>query len=306
MATPFKDLGKAAKDLLTKNYPDPKNVGNNLALGLSSKLKATEYVTVTTEAAKHPNGDDVSGSVETVFDCPEQKSKITLKLDTAQKYDVTFERRELVDGVTVELGGSFSEDSTVGKFNVGYKNDKVNGGVEVTYALGAKAPKVIPRFAATHDKFQVGGTAEVDLNQEGANMCKVYSGLASYNDKKHIGSLYYNSKDKVTGASYYQKYSNDIELGGDVSFKQLDFSAPYITLGGSYKPRSTSTFKARLQADTSKNVRGGFAIEDQFHHFKLQLGYDINLIQFSGQVSQGKYALNDQVGHQFAAKLILD
>jgi hypothetical protein len=307
MATAFKDIGKTAKDLLTKNFPDPKKVGSHLAFGVSSKLKATEYVTVTTEVNKHPNGDDVSATVESVFDITEHKTKVTLKLDVEQKYDITVERREIIEGVTVQLGGSFTEDSTTGKFDVGYQNENVNGGVEISYAHGAKAPKIAPRLAGTYDNFQAGANAIVDLNQD-KDKIQTYGVAGSFNDKKNIATVYYNAdpKGNLSGASFYHKYSGDIELGGDLSFKNHDFSKPTILVGGSYKSRETSLFKFRLLTTGTDNVRVGFASEEKFHHFKLQTAYDLNLHQFSGQVTKGDHKLNGATGHQFSVKLVLD
>jgi len=311
MATAFKDLGKLAKDLLNKNYPDPKKVGPHLAFGLSSKLKAPEHVTVTTEAYKHPNGDDVSATVEAIFDVPEHKSKATLKLDTEQKYDITLENSGLIEHVTVQLGASFNEVATIGKFDAGFVNEHANIGFEVAYTLETNDVKVTPRLAGTYNDFQAGFTAEVDLHHD--DKIRSFASIGSFNDKKHVASAYFNSTtneknktDTKGGLSYYQKYNGEVELGGEVSFKNLNFSSPTISIGSSYKPRISTNVKGRIVGSGTDNIRAGFSIEETFHHFKLQTSYDLNLVQFGGQVTSGSHNLVGQAGHQFGVKFVLD
>eukprot|EP01129_Flabellula_baltica_P009043 TRINITY_DN362_c0_g1_i1.p1 TRINITY_DN362_c0_g1~~TRINITY_DN362_c0_g1_i1.p1 ORF type:complete len:311 (-),score=82.24 TRINITY_DN362_c0_g1_i1:33-965(-) len=307
MATPYKDLGKGAKDLITKLFPssDKKSAGDNLGLAISSKLKAPSYVTVTSEASKHPNGETVSANAEVEFDVPEHNATLKVKFDTAQKYNVNAEFKDLVEGTKVSVGGEFTENDIVVKLSGSFKNDNVNAGVDVDYTVGSSLPILTPSLAGAYETFNGGVTAQLnfDTNEQNPSPLVSYGVAASHGDKEHVGTLFHSSDKKgvlTSGLSYFQKYNSDIDVSGDVTFTDLEFASPTVRLALSLK-QDTTLFKFRLQnTGALQNLRGAFAVEEKFNHFKLQTGYDLNLLQFVGK---DESAPEDLVGHQFGVKL---
>lgn len=312
MATPYKDLGKKAKDLISKLYPDPKKTGDNLAVAVSSTLKAAKNVKVVTEANKHANGQDVSGTVETTFDFKEEHNvTLKVKLDTAQKYNVSAEVENLgVDGSKVEAGVAFEEAKTTGLLNLGFKNENVNVGIDTTYEFGVGLPKLNVNLAGGNGNISGGVNVELDLNDD---LAQSPAGLALvYTDDKNVGTFYGRRNDKgalTGGLSFFHNLNAETDLGLDVNItkgkdKDLDLEKAIVSIGAQYQPRKTSLVKGKLQNTGFANeVRFAFAAEETFENFKLQTAYDLNLLAFCAGKSEDAPA---GVGHQFAVKLIFE
>jgi len=111
----FADLGKEAKDLISKNF----HFGT---VKLEAKTKTANGVNFTTEGAHNTDTGDVAGSLETKFAVPQYGLTLTKKWNTGNVISGTVSvDNKLVDGLKVDVDGSVSP--ITGKISTKLKTD---------------------------------------------------------------------------------------------------------------------------------------------------------------------------------------
>jgi len=109
MAKFFKKLYTSQKELIDDDFPelDNEKIGDNLGLKLITHLKnPSNGFTFKTTGFKHPNGDEVDGTLESEIKCSNYDLTLKGKFQTSNKYEATLSLNDkLVKGSTLFVTG---------------------------------------------------------------------------------------------------------------------------------------------------------------------------------------------------------
>jgi hypothetical protein len=146
MPSLFKDFGKAAKDLLGKNY----DFGDH-KVEVSSRANDVDF------SAEW--GAKGAGKVETVFALP-QKAQLTLEGDASNKVTGTVKAKNLMAGGTVKVKGS-----TRGNIFLGFEYLKEAGTFSIDVDESQKGRIVNASCLMQQNKLLLGGCAQMDAHK---------------------------------------------------------------------------------------------------------------------------------------------
>jgi len=129
MAKFFKKLYTQQKELIDDDFPELDNdkIGENLGLKIITHLKnAPNGITFKTTGYKHPNGEEVDGTVEPEIKFSSLDLTVRGKLQTSNKYEATVSLNDkLIKGSTVFVTGK-AELGTKPKESVEFGFDYLN------------------------------------------------------------------------------------------------------------------------------------------------------------------------------------
>jgi len=277
----FADLGKEARDLLSKNF----HFGT---VKIEAKTKSANGVAFTAEGSHNTGNGDVGGSLEGKMTLSPYGVSLTKKWNTANVVSGTIGiENKLIDGLKVDLDGSFSP--LTGKTSTKLKTDftglaNLRGTLDVASADFA-APTVHLSGVVAYQTLHAGCQASYDTAASKLvenNACVTYKsgGVAIHaailNGSKYSYSVHHAVNDNLQVAAALQ-----CDAGAETG----------LTVGGKYALDSTTYVKAKLdhklnlgvsysqniaagvQATLSTSVKGK-ALDQGGHLVGLQLNFD--------------------------------
>ncbi|KAJ1566079.1 Mitochondrial porin [Nowakowskiella sp. JEL0078] len=237
MPTPvFSDIGKAANDLLSKDYP----IG-------SAKL---EVNTTTSNGVKFTvvgNKDNKSGVIGSELKTKySDKSRGLTLTQTWTTNNVLSTQIELLDsiakGVKFDLHGSLhpAVGSKNAKAGVEYKQDNV----VIRTALDLfKGPTLSGDAVVGSDGWLAGG--EVAYEVSNARVTR-YNAALGYTTPEYTVSLHANNQLGAFVASYFHRVAADIEAGARATWNKASDSAVNLEVGTKYTLDRSSFIKAKI------------------------------------------------------------
>lgn len=236
-ATPFKDIGKACSDLLTKDYTVGKNV-------LEVKSKTANGVTFTPKATK--SGDKLDGTLTAKYMFPAKISG-EAKIDTKGVLSTTFETAALAKGLTVtmdcEAPSAGSAVLSVAKATVDYKQSMFTSKFSYEYYKSAASAAL----SAAYGSLVMGCSADTTLAPKFAlgkyaAACQFvqpdFTLAAKLSDSSKPGSTVYEG-------SYFHKVSPAMQVGAEVK-KAKDVG---VAFGCAYKLDKATSVKGKVATD---------------------------------------------------------
>lgn len=277
----FADLGKEARDLLSKNY----HFGT---VKIEAKTKAANGLAFTAEGSHNTGNGDVGGSLEGKVTLKPYGVTLTKKWNTANVVSGTigFENK-LIDGLKVDLDGSLSP--VTGKMTTKVKTDFTGlSNLRATLDVASAdftAPSVHLSGVAAYQGWHAGYQASYDtatckptennacvsyknggvsIHAAIANASKyTYTVHHAVNDNLQVAAAFACEAGAETGITVGGKYS----LDGSAYLKaKLDHK---LNLGVSY----SQAFGSGVQATLSARVNGK-ALDQGGHQVGLQINFD--------------------------------
>jgi len=279
--TKFADLGKEARDMLSKNY----HFGT---VKIEAKTKAANGLAFTAEGSHNTGNGDVSGSLEGKMTIKPHGVTLTKKWNTANVVSgiIGFENK-LIDGMKVDIDGSLAP--VTGKITTKVKTDftglsNIRATLDVASADFTK-PSInfsgVAAYQGWHAGYQTSydtatGTATennacvsyknggVAIHANIANASKyTYTVHHAVNNNLQVAAALSCESGKETGLIVGGKYS----LDGSAYLKaKLDHN---LNLGVSY----SQAFGSNVQATLSACVNGK-ALDQGGHQVGLHLNFD--------------------------------
>jgi len=236
----FGDLGKAANDLINKDF-------YHTAQGtLDVKLKAPNGTNV---AVKGKQGFDgvTSGSIEGKHTLKPQGVTITQAWTTASLLDTKVELSDVVaPGAKVDLQNLWNPskpNSAAQKLNLAWKNPNVHTRAFINYGTASGNVDATVDAVAGHEGFLVGGEAAYDVGK-GA-VTRYGLGLA-YQTPAYNATVNAVQNLNVIMASYYQKVNSSVEVGAKAGYDVPGSKAAGLELASKYKLDPLSFAKAKI------------------------------------------------------------
>lgn len=258
----FSDLGKAANDLITKDFYHTSQAT------LDVKLKAPNGTNVTVKGKQGFDGV-TSGSMEGKHTLKPQGVTITQVWTTASLLDSKVELADVVaPGAKVELQNLWNPAkpaSAAQKLNLAFKNPNVHGRAFLNYGTANGNIDAVIDVIAGHEGFLVGGEAGYDVQK--AALTKYSLGLG-YQTSSYTASLVGSQNLSIIAASYYQKVNGSVEVGAKAGYDVQASKASGLELASKYKLDPLSFAKVKI------NDRGIAALA---YSTKLNAGTTIGL-----------------------------
>jgi hypothetical protein len=279
MAPPsFGDLGKSARDILTKTY----NFGF-LKIDSTTRSGQLEFKT---NASHDQLSKNFGGGLEVKYDFPKHGMTVVEKWNTKGILvtELTVQDK-LVEGAKVGLETTF--DAAGGKrsglFKSSFKNDKVHFNVDSTVNT---QPVVSISGVARHQDWLAG--AKVIVDSAKANKIPQHHLIVAYTAPAYEVAMFQRNGTHF-GSSIYHKVNREVELAANAEWNQQGQDGAKLTVGGKFLLDDFNVLKARV----SNNSEVAVALTHTLRPgFKANLSAQANL-----------KAMNDGASHKFGLGL---
>lgn len=274
----FKDVGKAANDLINNDYCFDRK--------LKLKTKSASGVTLTTEGTLKPKG--VSGKLTAEFSPFEGINIKKLGVTTDGRFQTEAALLNAVDGVTFTVKAEDGADKPpAGELCVDYKHDSctVNGSVDVCDLNG---PTLYGASTFAYDKFTVGGEVRYNTgfdSTDGAPSVVDYNAVAAFDGGDFVASVSTKKKLSNASVSVHQSYSKDVQLA-----TTYNHGAKLLTVGGIYNLDSATKLQGKMN---SNGIVSANAIQKVGAGVKLISSVEVDAKNFSSD------------SHKFGLQLVL-
>lgn len=236
----FGDLGKAANDLISKDFYHASQAT------LDVKLKAPNGTNVTVKGKQGFDGV-TSGSLEGKHTIKPQGVTITQSWTTASLLDTKVELADVVaPGAKIDLQNLWNPskpNSAAQKLTLAFKSPTVHSRAFINYAAGTGNIDAVMDVVAGHEGFLVGGEAAYDV-QKGA-VTRYGLGLA-YQTASYTAALHGSQNLSVIAASFYQKVNSTVEVGAKAGYDVQASKPSGMELASKYKLDSLTFAKAKI------------------------------------------------------------
>jgi LysM repeat protein len=258
--TPFfwGNFGKSVKDLFIKKY-----TFKNQAI---IKYNAKNGVMLESGGVYQ---NDLSGYVKVT-----QKSKdlgtAEVTIETSGKADGRVKFDQYLKGLVLTISGN---EKPSAKVNVDYSQEYFAGSASVDTAIKNMQTKVEGTAVVGYEGLAVGGQAKFDVS--GDNELEDYNAGVEYTQEDFTATVQSGDKTERITASYYQKVSNDLQVGAAVEFGK---GGRVLTIGDEYQLDADTTLKGKL------NTKGivSAVVEHRLANPKLQFGVAASFNAFNG------------------------
>ncbi|CAI9717883.1 voltage-dependent anion-selective channel protein 2-like [Octopus vulgaris] len=236
MAPPsYADLGKSSRDLFSKGY----NYG---FFKLECKTKTSKGVSLTTSGNSNSESGKVNGSLETKYKWEEYGMTFSEKWNTDNilATEITVED-QIAKGLKVSFDTSFAPQTgkRSGKIKTGYKNDYINGGVDVDFEFAG--PTVHGALVLGYMGWLAGYQMSFDTSKSKLSRSNFAVGYSAGDFTLHTNV---NDGTEFCG-SIYQHVNPKLDIGVNLSWTS-NSNVTRFGLGGKYILDSDTSVSAKI------------------------------------------------------------
>lgn len=274
----FKDIGKRASDLITKDFPKEQKAEWKSTTADGVKLEFS----IKNEEGR--DGSKITGALKNEYTYKPWNNTTTVELNTEREFKAeTSFTPKFVKGLKTifsvqsqKKDGSLDYFSTVGaEFKNEFSSFTVSSEVGRANDNALKGSLVFGSQGAA-----VGINGEFLRKEQGPEFKEVKSSVSYASDEfdfvayGKVAQARNAKRSTELGASYFHKISSDLQIGTEVKFDvSSEDKKPSLTFGSAYKLNNDATLKTRV--DTSGVV--GLSLAQQVNKTtKLLVGANIN------------------------------
>nr|POE82304.1 mitochondrial outer membrane protein porin [Quercus suber] len=281
----FGDLGKAANDLINKDFYHAAQAT------LDVKLKAPNGTNVTVKGKQSFDGV-TTGSVEGKHTLKPQGVTITQAWTTGSLLDSKVELANVIaPGAKIDLQNLWNPSkpsSAAQKINLAFKNPNVHSRAFINYAQSNGNIDAVIDVTAGHEGFLVGGEAAYDVSK--AAVTRYGLGIG-YQAPTYSATVVGIQNLSTIAATYYHKVNSAVEVGAKAGYDVQAGKASGLEIASKYKLDPLSFAKAKI------NDRGIAALA---YSTKLNAGTTLGL-----GLSLDTQKLNE-AGHKIGTSLTFE
>ncbi|XP_014781329.1 voltage-dependent anion-selective channel protein 2 [Octopus bimaculoides] len=236
MAPPsYADLGKSSRDLFSKGF----NYG---FFKLECKTKTSKGVSLTTSGSSNSESGKVNGSLETKYKWEEYGMTFSEKWNTDNilATEITVED-QIAKGLKVSFDTSFAPQTgkRSGKIKTGYKNDYINGGVDVDFEFAG--PTVHGALVLGYMGWLAGYQMSFDTSKSKLSRSNFAVGYSAGDFTLHTNV---NDGTEFCG-SIYQHVNPKLDIGVNLSWTS-NSNVTRFGLGGKYILDCDTSISAKI------------------------------------------------------------
>lgn len=232
----FKDLGKAANDLLSKDFPVN---GTNLEI----KTKAPNNVVFKVDGIRDGNTGLINGNLEAKYLLPKYGLTFTPTWSTTNLVKAQFELdNKIAKGLKLDLATAVDPVSTAksAALTATYKQPGLHTRTLVDLFKG---PSFTLDAVIGRDGFLVGADATYDVQKAAISK---YNATIGYSAPEYAISLHGLANLSVFHASYYHKVNRDVEAGAKAVFEPKSGKNLSLEVGTRAYLDNASFIKAKI------------------------------------------------------------
>jgi len=230
MLPEFKDIGKSARDLVSKDFP----IGE---LKIEAKTETDNGVKFTTTGSQRNHDGNITGEIKTEFSC--HGVNVTDAYDSQNTVRITAEKRDVfTQGLRVKVEPTFVPFS-------GHRDLKLSAGfqsehVHATTTVDAFKNSANVSVVAGHGDFIVGGDITLRSKDIGP-----YGLIFGYSKPTH--EIVLSAKDKLNTfcGSYYHSINSDLQASASAIWTRKDNNT-IIEIGAAYRIDKDASTKAKV------------------------------------------------------------
>jgi len=315
MARFFKKLYTLQKETLDDDYLelDKKKIGNNVGVKLITNLKC-DCGNIKTTGFKHPNGEEVDGTVEPEFKIKDYDLTVKGKLQTSNRFESTVSLNDYITkGTTFFLTGKCEVLAVGNKSSVEVGFDYLNKDYG-SLNLKLISPTTfntddIELYAAGVASTQgISGGADVQLKPSSQDVSK-WNAYLQYDDADNSVAAFgkYEKKDKdnktrVAGIGVYRNVDARTKGALELSVDTFDTSKTTLKAGINYKGDDSSSVKGKVSVFGTNQFRLGTVYKQSLStSAKLTFATDLNLNSLFSESETKKK--DNLIGNQFGVSL---
>ncbi|GAB1598886.1 voltage-dependent anion-selective channel protein 2-like [Argonauta hians] len=236
MAPPsYSDLGKSSRDLFSKGY----NYG---FFKLECKTKTSKGVSLTTSGSSNSESGKVNGSLETKYKWEEYGMTFSEKWNTENilATEITVED-QIAKGLKVSFDTAFAPQTgkRSGKIKTGFKNDYVNGGLDVDFEFAG--PTVHGALVLGYMGWLAGYQMSFDTSKSKLSRSNFAVGYSAGDFTLHTNV---NDGTEFCG-SIYQRVNPKLDIGVNLSWTS-NSNVTKFGLGGKYLLDDDTSVSAKI------------------------------------------------------------
>jgi voltage-dependent anion channel protein 2 len=241
MVVAFKDIGKAANDLLTKDFKTGKNT-------VELKTKTPNGITFTPSATK--SGDKLDGSLKTVYSISKGMDT-EFNLSTSGVLKCTFEAADAIaKGMSMKVEGETPAPGKGGLLSSGlsevvYKTGPFRCQASYDFYKGDAIANASGTFAALTVGAECGYSTSKSALSKYAAACQYVQ--PDFTVSAKLAEAMSKPGKNFSGA-YYHKVSGDMQVGAELS-KAASKSDVDLAFGCQYKLDKDTTVKGKVDSD---------------------------------------------------------
>ncbi|KAG0165248.1 Mitochondrial porin [Apophysomyces sp. BC1034] len=231
----FNDIGKPAKDLLTKDYP----VGG---VKLEVKTTAPNGVTFKVNGQRDNKTGIIVGDLETKYADKANGISFTEAWTTSNHLNGKIElENNLAKGLKLELLTSLlpSVNEKAAKINATYKQPNVH----TIATLDVFKTQFSVNSVVGRNGFLVGGEATYSVPE--AKVTRFNTALG-YSAKEYAVAVHASNELSSFAASYYHRVNSDLEASGKASWNTKGSNAVALEVGAKLKLDSSAFVKGKI------------------------------------------------------------
>ncbi|ORZ34892.1 eukaryotic porin/Tom40 [Catenaria anguillulae PL171] len=232
----FSDIGKAASDLLGKDFP----VGS---IKLETKTTASNGVNFTVSGAKDNKTGGIAGELKTKYADKARGLTLTETWTTSNVLSAEVELADsLTKGLKLNLLGSLLPHAGTknAKVSLEYKQDALATRSSIDLFKG---PIATADLALNHDGILFGAETAYDLAS--GNVTK-YNFAFGYATREYAMALHAANKLDTFAGSYFHKVNKELEAGGRATWDRKSGANVSLELAAKYALDKDAFVKAKI------------------------------------------------------------
>jgi len=290
MAKFYEDIGLDSSDLLSKGYPVAGVVK------VTSETKTADGVTFVATGRRFLK--DKAAAVEIGFEpkyeWAARNVEVSVNVNTSNEYSTTAALKDIgIKGTKLSATAASGAKGVSYKAASSLKNDNVAVKTAATYTLGEKPIAVEGSLVGAYEKKFFAGVSGNYATAVGDKPALLLWGTKLGVEQGDLQShIFANTTEKnlLVGVGWFQKISDALKIGANVTADAKQVAGPAGTLGSEYKFNSLSSLKLKVGVQTHTDgskpfeARFGAGLKQALSaNFTATVGADINVRQVMGK-----------------------
>jgi len=290
MAKFYDDIGLDSSDLLSKGYPVAGVVK------FTSETKTADGITLVATGRRFlkDKAPAVEIGLEPKFEWNARNVELSANVTTSAEYSATAALKDVgTKGTKISATASSGSKGVSYKAASSLKNNNVAVKTAATYTLGDKPFVLEGSLVGAYEKKFFAGVNGIFATAIGDKSVQILWGTKLGVEQGDLQShIFANTTEKnlLVGVGWFQKISDALRIGANVTADARQVAGPAGTLGSEYKFDSLSSIKLKIgvqtHTDGSKPFEARFGVglkQALSANFTSTLGADLNIRQALGK-----------------------
>jgi len=289
MAKFYDDIGLDSNDLLAKGYP----VAGLVKVTAETKTADGVSLVATGRRFVKDKAPAVEIGLEPKFDYSAKNVELTANVTTSAEYSTTATLKDLgLKGTKLGVTAASGAKGVSYKGATSFKNENVAVKLAGTYTLGDKPIVVDGSLVGAYEKKFFAGASGNYATAAGDKAALLLWGTKLGVEQGDLQAhIFANTTEKnlLVGAGWFQKVSDALKVGANITADAKQVAGPAATVGSEYKFDGLTSLKSKVGVQTHTDgskpweARLGLGLKQALSaNFTSTIAADVNVRQLLG------------------------